>query len=101
MRSVIAMSVDRSLKGGGSLQRHRNVLKRSERIAKLEADDKWSEERAGVFGLVKVGHRKAVVAKKAPKAAAEAGATVAAPGAAAAPAAAAAAAATAAKGGKK
>jgi small basic protein (TIGR04137 family) len=49
MRSVIAMSVDRSLKGGGSLQRHRNVLKRSERIAKLEADDKWSEERAGVF----------------------------------------------------
>jgi small basic protein (TIGR04137 family) len=92
------MSVDRSLKGGGALQRHRNVLKRSERISKLEADDKWAEERSGVFGLVKVGHRKAVVAKKAPKAAAEAGATVATPGA---PAAAAAAAAPAAKGGKK
>lgn len=77
------MSVDRSLKGGGALQRHRNVLKRSERITKLEADDKWAEERSGVFGLVKVAHRKAIVAKKAPKAATEAGATVAAPGAAA------------------
>lgn len=89
------MSVDRSLKGGGALQRHRNVLKRAERITKLEADDKWAEERSGVFGLVKVIHRKAVVAKKAPKAAADGGATVAATaatGSAAAPAA---------KGGKK
>ena len=75
------MSLDISLKGKSSLERHRNVLKRSERVARLEDNDKWSEDRASVFGLVKVGHRKAVAAKKAPKTA-EAGATVAAPGAA-------------------
>ncbi len=75
------MSLDISLKGKSSLERHRNVLKRSERVAMLEDNDKWTEEKSSVFGLVKVGHRKAVAAKKAPKAA-EAGATVAAPGAA-------------------
>ncbi len=80
------MSLDISLKGKSSLARHRNVLKRSERVAMLEDNDKWSEERSSVFGLVKGGHRKAVAAKKAPKAA-EAGATVAAPAAGAAPAA--------------
>lgn len=80
------MSLDISLKGKSSLERHRNVLKRSERVAMLEDNDKWTEERSSVFGLVKVGHRKAVAAKKAPKAA-EAGATVAAPAAGGAPAA--------------
>lgn len=92
------MSLDRSLKGGGALQRHRNVLKRAERVVKLEENEKWHEDRSGVFGLVKVAHRKVAAVKKAPKATAEAGATVAAPGAAAAPAATAA---PAAKGGKK
>ncbi len=93
------MSLDVSLKGKSSLERHRNVLKRSERVAVLEDNDKWSQERSSVFGLVKVGHRKAVAAKKAPKAA-EAGATVATPGAAPAAGAAGAPAAPAAKGKK-
>lgn len=84
------MSLDRSLKGKSTLERHRNVLKRTERIDLLEDNDKWSEGKSGVYNLPKVAHRKAVAAKKAPKAEA-AGATATAPCAAAAPAAAAAA----------
>jgi small basic protein (TIGR04137 family) len=61
------MSLDRSLKGTGSLQRHRNVLKRSQRITTLEEAEKWTEGKGSVFGLVKVGHRKAVAAKKVKK----------------------------------
>ena len=77
------MSLDRSLKGKSTLERHRNVLRRSERIVTLEDHEKWSESKNSVFGLVKVGHRKQVAAKKAPKAEAAAeGATAAAPGAA-------------------
>jgi small basic protein (TIGR04137 family) len=75
------MSLDISLKGQSSLTRHRNVLKRSERIAMLEDDEKWTEGKNSVFNIVKVGHRKLVGAKKAAKT--EAGAE----GAAAAPAA--------------
>ncbi len=62
------MSLDRSLKGKSTLERHRNVLRRSERIAVLEDNEKWGEEKSSVFGLVKVAHRKQVAAKKAPKA---------------------------------
>jgi small basic protein (TIGR04137 family) len=84
------MSLDRSLKGKSGLERHRNVLRRSERIVLLEDNEKWSESKSSVFGLVKVAHRKQAAAKKAPKAEAAAeGAVAAAPaaGAAAAPAA--------------
>ncbi len=71
------MSLDRSLKGRSTLERHRNVLKRAERIASLEDAEKWSEEKNSVFGLLKVAHRKIATAKKAAKApAAEAGVTV-------------------------
>jgi small basic protein (TIGR04137 family) len=83
------MSLDRSLKGKSTLERHRNVLRRSERIVMLEDNEKWAEGKNSVFSLVKVAHRKQVAAKKAPKEAAAEGATAAAPGAAAAPAAAA------------
>jgi len=77
------MSLDRSLKGKSTLERHRNVLRRSERIVTLEDQEKWSDGKSSVFGLVKVAHRKQVAAKKAPKAEAAAeGATAAAPGAA-------------------
>jgi len=62
------MSLDGSLKGRSTLERHRNVLRRSERIENLEEAEKWAEDKNSVFGLVKVGHRKAVAAKKAPKA---------------------------------
>ncbi len=81
------MSLDRSLKGKSTLERHRNVLRRSERIVMLEDNEKWTEEKSSVFGLVKVAHRKQAAAKKAPKAEAAADGTAATPGAAAAPAA--------------
>jgi len=83
------MSLDRSLKGKSGLVRHRNVLRRAERIARLEDNEKWAEDKNSVFSLVKVGNRKAVAAKKAPKADAAAadGAAAPAAGAAAAPAA--------------
>jgi len=80
------MSLDRSLKGKSTLERHRNVLRRSERIVMLEDNEKWGEDKNSVFGLVKVAHRKQAAAKKAPKAEAADGAAPAA-GAAAAPAA--------------
>jgi small basic protein (TIGR04137 family) len=73
-----AMSLDRSLKGKSTLERHRNVLRRSERIESLEDNEKWSEGKSSVFGLVKVAHRKQVAAKKAPKAEVAEGATAAA-----------------------
>ena len=73
------MSLDRSLKGKSTLERHRNVLRRSERIVSLEDNEKWSEEKNSVFGLVKVAHRKQAAAKKAPKAETAEDATAAAP----------------------
>src|SRR6476661_6342341 len=82
------MSLDRSLKGKSTLERHRNVLRRSERIAVLEDAEKWSEGKGSVFGLVKVAHRKQAAAKKVKaEATAEGAAAPGAAGAAAAPAA--------------
>jgi len=60
------MSIDRSLKTAGNLARHRNVLTRAERIAKLKDLDRW-EEGKSVFGLPKVGHRNMKVGKKTKK----------------------------------
>ena len=57
------MSLDRSLKSTDSLQRHRNVLSRAERMEKLKTEDRWSEDRS-VFGLPKVANRKAAVGAK-------------------------------------
>ena len=81
------MSLDRSLKGKSTLERHRNVLRRAERVVFLEEAEKWTDGKGSVFGLVKVAHRKQVAAKKAPKA--DAAAEGAVPAAGAAPAAAA------------
>ena len=70
------MSMDRSLKTGGGLVRHRNVLSRAERIAKLRQQERWADE-GSVFGLPKVAHRNVKVGKKIKKkeeAAIEAGA---------------------------
>ena len=60
------MSVHRSLamKGGG--RGHRNVLSRTERIAKLEDEGRWSEEES-IFGLPKVRSIKVSAGKKAAK----------------------------------
>ena len=56
------MSVDSSLKSKSTLQRHRNVLSRAERIAHLREVGLWVEGKA--TGLPKVAHRKAAVGKK-------------------------------------
>ena len=70
------MSIDRSLKITGALKRHRNVLKRAERIEQLKDEERWSDG-GSVFGLPKVAHRKSHTGRKAPKeqVAAEAAAT--------------------------
>jgi small basic protein (TIGR04137 family) len=57
------MSMDASLKAANALIRHRNVLTRAERIEKLKDEEKWTDAES-VFGLRKVGHRKAVAAAK-------------------------------------
>jgi len=58
------MSIDRSLKIRGALERHRNVLSRAERINLLQEEEKW-EEGDSLFGLQKVAHRKSHAGKKA------------------------------------
>ena len=58
------MSLDRSLKTHGSLVRHRNVLSRAERIAKLQEKDRFRDGDS-VFGLPKVANRNVKVGKKA------------------------------------
>lgn len=57
------MSIDRSLRGKGTLERHRNVLTRAERIAFMQDRDKWPEQ-SSPLGLPKVAHRKAKAGKK-------------------------------------
>lgn len=63
------MSIDRSLKVKDALIRHRNVLKRDERIESLKEEEKWSQGDS-VFGLPKVAHRKTRAAKAEKEAAA-------------------------------
>ncbi len=58
------MSIDRSLKIRGALERHRNVLSRAERVEKLKEEERWSEERDSVLGLPKVAHRKSHAGRK-------------------------------------
>ena len=57
------MSLDRSLKTKGTLERHRNVLTRAERIEALKESGRWTEESRPI-GLPKVTHRKLSVGKK-------------------------------------
>ncbi len=64
------MSLSRSLKGASSLSRHRNVLSRAERIAKLTEEEKLEEGRS-IFGLPKVANRKSRAGKKEKKVAEE------------------------------
>ena len=77
------MSLDRSLRAANALVRHRNVLTRDERLAKLMEEEKWDESK-GVLGMPKVAHRKMDTGKgggKKEEAAAEGTATAAAPAA--------------------
>ncbi len=57
------MSRDKSLKSNSTLERHRNVLTRAERIERLKELGQWSDDMT-VIGLPKVVHRKAAVGKK-------------------------------------
>ena len=57
------MSLDPSLKTSGGLTKHRNVLSRDERIAKLAANGNFDPEANNPTGLPKVASRK-VAAKK-------------------------------------
>jgi small basic protein (TIGR04137 family) len=73
------MSLDRSLKSANALIRHRNVLTRAERLAKLTEQEKWNDSKS-VYGLPKVAHRKMAAVKgpakeEAAEGAAAAGAT--------------------------
>ena len=61
------MSIDRSLKTAGNLNRHRNVLTRDERITKLAAAGKFDESGSDPLGLPKVGNRKVVAGAKTKK----------------------------------
>jgi len=83
------MSMHKSLVAKGRLKRHRNVLSRTERILKLEDEERWSSEKDSIFALPKVRVarlKKAHVKKEkaAEGAAAAPGAEAAAPAAAAA-----------------
>lgn len=57
------MSIDPSLKIKGALSRHRNVLKRAERIEQLKEEERWSENDS-LLGLPKVAHRKSHAGRK-------------------------------------
>ena len=61
------MSIHKSLRTGGSLSGHRNVLSRLERIKILEEAGQWNEERNSVLGLRKVKSIKAAAKKKVKK----------------------------------
>jgi small basic protein (TIGR04137 family) len=76
------MSIDRSLRLKSSLERHRNVLSRAERVAFLVEQERWPDGRSPLH-LPKVSHRKSKAGKKKVKAEGEAAeAAAAAPGAA-------------------
>ncbi len=57
------MSRDRSLRSKSTLERHRNVLTRAERIEHLKEIGRWTED-SKAMGLPKMAHRKAAVGKK-------------------------------------
>ena len=61
------MSLDRSLKMKDALSRHRNVLKREERLEVLADEERWDDDKDSVFGLPKVAHRKLAAGKKTKK----------------------------------
>lgn len=57
------MTIDRSLKRKGRLSRSRNVLKRDERIAQMESQEKWLEG-ASPLGIPKTRVIKVTLGKK-------------------------------------
>ncbi len=64
------MTIDKSLRRKGRLARSRNVLKREERIAELQADERWKTGQSPL-GLPKVRVAKSGLGKKKKKKAKE------------------------------
>jgi small basic protein (TIGR04137 family) len=64
------VTIDKSLRGKGRLARARNVLKREERMAALQADDRWTAGRSPL-GLPKVRVMVSALGKKKKKKAKE------------------------------
>ena len=60
------MSIDKSLKKAGGMGRARNVLKRPERMALLQEDDKWKAVN-GVYNLPKTKFRRLAPGQSGPK----------------------------------
>ena len=60
------MSIDKSLKMSLSMGRARNVLKRAERMAVLQADEKWTPT-TGVYNLPKTKYRRLAPGMSGPK----------------------------------
>lgn len=58
------MSLDASLKTGGGLKQHRNVLTRPERVERLAKLGKFDSQQGNPVGLPKVGNRKPKPAAK-------------------------------------
>ncbi len=62
------MSIDSSLKiGGGGISKHRNVLTRTERVARLISEGGFDMSESNPIGLPKVGNRKVVTGGKTKK----------------------------------
>lgn len=57
------MSIHSSLKTGGGMTKHRNVLTREERLQKLAEDGRWDEKKS-ILGIPKVRSIKVVLKKK-------------------------------------
>ncbi|WP_428389706.1 small basic protein [Mucisphaera sp.] len=57
------MSLDSSLRSSAGLARHRNVLTRAERVAKMQAEGKFDEGSGDPLGLPKLANRKIVTGK--------------------------------------
>ena len=58
------MSMDPSLKISGGLIRHRNVLTRAEKVARLKSRGKFDLQKDSPLHLPKVGNRKLITGKK-------------------------------------
>jgi small basic protein (TIGR04137 family) len=67
------MSLHSSLKRSSSAGKHRNVLKREERLEKLTDEERWDSEGDSIYGLPKVRSIKMRVKKKPKKKAEEEG----------------------------
>jgi len=58
------MSIDTSLKAASTLAKHRNVLSRAEKVARLKDNGKFDPDKDSPLGLPKVGNRPLKAKKK-------------------------------------